>query len=353
MDKFFFINNQTQLNITLNDFFSREISITSKKDRFNGEIVKQLRDFTMRRGAKRIRGMLILLGFLANPKNKLTKDIFKVAAAYEILHSYLLIHDDIIDQDEERRGKPTLHVLFKKFAPPGSSMAIKKKIGEDIAIIIGDLANVLFQKLFLETNYSINTKIEIQKYINNILKDTCEGQILDILSLPNKLLSLEQQQSRYLQKTARYTIEAPFLVGLSFGKGNINKQLFRKFSNNIGLAFQLADDVHNIFGSSLATRQSDLQAGKVTYLISLSIKSVKYKKLILNILKKNKKSKQDLIKLRKLLIESGGYQRAMSIIIDNFNQAEEVLEKLVLPKYITSQFIFFLSKLKHKLPKKN
>ena len=353
MHKDFFIKYQTQLDVTLNDFFSREILSTRKHDRFNGEIVKQLRDFTMRRGAKRIRGMLVLLGFLTNPKNKLTKDIFKVAAAYEILHSYLLIHDDIIDQDEERRGKPTLHVLFKKFAPLGSSVAEKKKIGEDIAIIIGDLANVFFQKLLLETSYSVNTKVQIQKYINNVLETTCGGQIIDILSLPNKLLSLKQQQSRYLQKTAIYTIEAPFLVGLSFGKGSINKRLFRKFANNVGLAFQLADDVHNIFGSSLATRQSDLQEGKVTYLISLAIKSVKYKKLILNILKKNKKNKHDLIKLRVLLIKSGGYQRAMSIIIDNFNQAEEILEKLVLPEYITSQLKFFLNKLKQKLPETN
>ena len=124
MHKNLFTNYQAQLNTTLNDFFAREILITTKQNKFNGEIVKQLRDFTMRRGAKRIRGMLVLLGFLTNPKNKLTKDIFKVAAAYEILHSYLLIHDDIIDQDEERRGKPTLHVLFKKFAPPGSSVEI-------------------------------------------------------------------------------------------------------------------------------------------------------------------------------------------------------------------------------------
>jgi geranylgeranyl pyrophosphate synthase len=276
-----------------------------------------------------------------------------VAAAYEILHSYLLIHDDIIDQDEERRGKPTLHVLFQKFAPPNSSNFEKKKIGEDIAIIIGDLANIFSQKLLLETNYSVNKKVEVQKYINNVLEATCSGQILDILSLPNKLPNLKQQQSRYLQKTAIYTIEAPFLVGLSFGKGIINKRLFRKFANNVGLAFQLADDVHNIFGSSLATRQSDLQAGKVTYLISLAIKKSKYKRLILNILKKNKKNKQDLLKLRRLLIESGGYQCAMSIIYDNFNQAEKILKDFVLPENITNQLHFFLNKLKNKLPEAN
>lgn len=353
MNNNFFKINKLRIEQALRCFFSKEIIISTKQDHLTSEIVKKLSDFTMRRGAKRIRGMLVLLGYLSNPKNKITKNILKVAAAYEILHSYLLIHDDIIDQDRERRGKPTLHILFRKFAPPGSTLEIKKKIGEDIAIITGDLASIFSQKLLFETNYLSIQKIKSQNYLNDVLKATCSGQILDILSLPQQLLSHQKQNWRYLQKTALYTIEAPFLVGLNLGDGKINKKLFREFANYVGLAFQLADDVHNIFGSSLATRQSDIQNGKVTYLTTLSIKSNKFKQPILNILKKVKKNKGDLLKLRKLIVESGGYKLAMSKITNNFNQAEEVLEKIGLPRSIVKELYILLSNLKDKLPRVN
>jgi len=347
----FFKKIRARIDTQLNIFFSKEIRRARRQNKVFGRVINDIGEFTMRSGAKRIRGLLVVLGFLTKPSNTVTADIIKVAAAYEIVHSYLLIHDDIIDQDIQRRGKPTVHILLQKLAPMKISSIQKAVIGRDLGIIAGDCASLLSQRLLLSTRFSEVQKNLIQKYLNEILQDTCSGQVLDIIALPHQLPSATVQEWRYLQKTARYTIEAPFMVGVLCANARVQKAQFRKFARDVGLGFQLSDDLHNIFGTSIATRQSDIRSGKVTYLMTYAMQSRRYKAAILRILKKKKRSPQDVSQLKWLIIKSGGYERVITEIKQHYQNARTLILKTTFPSTVKEQLLFLVNALEARLPK--
>ena len=279
-------------------------------------------------------------------KNKVTSDILKVAAAYEILHAYLLIHDDLIDRDVERRGRPTLHKIFETYAPHILKKQQREQIGIDIAIIVGDLAADLAQRMVLDTRFSDAQKLDVLEYFEQTLHTTYVGQVIDILALPDRLPSFSDQRLRYLLKTATYTIEAPFMAGARLGKARINRKALHAFAQNAGLAFQLSNDVQNVFESGIAGRSSDIREGKITLLVSYALQSRKYRKELLRLLKKQGKTRKDVLRLRRLIELSGGYAKAWSEVVRLHDCAEKSLEKVGVPDMVRAQFDYLLKMLK-------
>ena len=170
-------------------------------------------------GGKRIRGVLLKLGYeLAQGKN--TNEIYKVAAALEILHTAILAHDDIVDKSPTRRGQPSLY----------------KRVGIDQAINLGDLGFFLAIKLISETNFPSVEKNKTLKLLSKIMVDTAVGQILDIQKADPMIVAKF--------KTAQYTIFGPLCLGILLGGGD--EKLFkvvRKFGEDLGIAFQIRDDI--------------------------------------------------------------------------------------------------------------
>lgn len=320
-----------RINDELRRFFGEQVSKASSQHRLSRRLMKVVGEFTLRQGAKRIRGTLVVLGFLSNPDKRVDKNIIRIAAAYELLHAYLLIHDDIIDEDVERRGHATLHKLFIKLAPQNMPKTVRKKIGIDIAIIAGDLAADLVQRLVLDTTFSDKQKLDALEYLEQTLHTTYVGQVLDILSVPQATPPIAAQKLRYLLKTATYSIEAPFMVGARLAKAKFNAVRFKKFADSAGLGFQLGDDLLNVFGQGLAGRSSDIRHGKVTLLISLALKSNIHRADILQLLIKKSRNQTDLIELRKLLRVSGGLARANLLVAKQYSQAEKMLSSINLP----------------------
>ncbi len=314
--------------------------------------MRAVAEFTLRKGAKRSRGTLVVLGYLSGKGRKVNANILKIAAAYEVLHAYLLVHDDIIDRDVIRRGRPTLHKLFEAYAPSSVRGQEREALGQDIAIIAGDIASDLVQRLILDTGFSEHQKLDALAYIEQTLHTTYIGQILDILALPERVPGLQEQYRRYLLKTAIYTIEAPFMLGVKLGRGKVRESTFRAFARHAGLAFQLADDVENAFGKSLAARSSDIKQGKVTLLISLALQSSRTRKQLVSLLKKKRKGSKDLQRLRLLIKTSGGYGRAVRIISQGYKRAGKLLESVGLPNEIL-EYMQTLLHLQQKLVEKD
>lgn len=331
------------IETTLEHFFIDESKSAQSVHPTGGGLVKAISEFTLRKGAKRTRGILVLLGFMCRGK-KITKDILKIAAAYEILQSYLLIHDDIIDSDSERRGKPTLHKLFQSYVPV-TAKTIREKTGIDIAIIAGDVASELVQRLVLLTTYTASKKIQILTHLNRTLYTTYVGQVLDIIAIPEKIPDMQSQWLRYEQKTAIYTIEAPFILGAQIAKAKIDEKKFHTFAIKTGVAFQLADDVQNIFGQGMSARQSDVREGKITLLISLALLSPDHSSHILTLLKKKPKSSLLIQKLKRQISESGGYDRAIAHIEKGFAEGVSLMPDLRISKSVQQALTSLLESL--------
>ncbi len=184
------------------------------------------------KGGKRIRGVLCKLGYeLASSKlkiqsSKLDNEIFKIGAAFEILHTALLIHDDIIDQSPTRRDQPSLYTALG-----GDHYGISQ------AISIGDIGLYLPIKIITQTSFSAEVKLKTLDYFSQILINTGWGQVMDISKDRDK-------DFVNLFKTAKYTIAGPLQIGAILA--GANDDLIKKlgeFGENAGIAFQIQDDI--------------------------------------------------------------------------------------------------------------
>ncbi len=229
----------------------------------------------MHQGGKKVRAVLVRLGYeLAGGDN--LDAIVSLAASYEILHSFLLIHDDVIDQAPLRRGMPTLHVQFKKLHQLNHLRGDAAHYGEALAITLGDIDAFLALKLLLESDIAPENKQAVLNFLVDVLIKTGFGQVLDIdLSLRAQKLESDIITIHTL-KTAQYTVVGPMLAGAIAAGADVNLQnLLKEAVLPLGIAFQIQDDILGVFGDEKVTgksSKSDIAEGKNTLLIAYALK---------------------------------------------------------------------------------
>jgi Geranylgeranyl pyrophosphate synthase len=168
------------------------------------EVIEIIEEYTLR-GGKRLRPILMIIGYkLYGGKDE--KEIIKAASSIELIQSYLLIHDDIIDDSDLRRGKPTLHKIYEKIYGD-------KKFGESMAIIAGDLSSVFAQEILDQTNFPMDKKYLAMVKMAEIVEETGYGQVLDVTSLYRENFGEDELLLLHTYKTAKYTLEGPLIMG--------------------------------------------------------------------------------------------------------------------------------------------
>ena len=230
----------------------------------NGLLARAIRYSTLGRG-KRIRPVICIAAFRATGGRG--KMVLPVAGAIELIHTFSLIHDDLpcMDNDDSRRGKPTCHRVF----------------GEDIALLAGDaLLSMAFAWIAAASPIPAFRKIAIIKELGSATGPLglIGGQVLD-LHQPYKRPSLKILKSIYTKKTARLISSSARIGAILAGAGKNKLKSITTYGNNLGLAFQIIDDILDIKQDKgvsyplLAGRQKAVKdAGK---LIDQSIGSLK------------------------------------------------------------------------------
>lgn len=227
-------------------------------------IIYEPMKYSVDAGGKRIRPILTLS--ITEALNGNIKDALDFGCAIEFIHTYSLIHDDLpaMDNDDYRRGKPTNHKVF----------------GEAIAILAGDaLLNFAFEVLsqkLLENNNSLYIKA-----VNEIVKASgargmVAGQAIDIKS-EHKKLNLEELYNMHRLKTGAI-IEAACVAGAYISNREDILESVREFSRNLGVAFQIVDDILDFTGDEKKLGKSvgkDREANKATYVTILGIEESK------------------------------------------------------------------------------
>jgi len=214
--------------------------------------------YILKGGGKRIRPLLVLLSTKA-VGGKLSK-VYNAAIAVELLHNFTLVHDDIMDNADKRRGKPTLH----------------KKYNMDTAILSGDgLLSIAYETLLKDCNG--NAKLILSEFTQGLI-EVCEGQSLDneYESLQN--VSIEKYILMIEKKTAALA-ELCCKLGAILGGGNKSEiNALAKFGKYLGIAFQIQDDLLDIAGNENEFGKfvgGDLVEGKKTYLYLKAISKAK------------------------------------------------------------------------------
>jgi geranylgeranyl diphosphate synthase, type I len=210
------------------------------------------------RPAKRLRPALVLVGYgLARDRAAQTipDSLWSFAAGIELLHTFLLIHDDVADGSAMRRGGPSLH----------RCLGAGKK-GEDLAIVVGDHVFALAIDTMLACDLPATAGV-VRDYLA-VCRATAAGQYLDLDLTGADLDSVGPAHAVRiaLLKTARYGFVAPLCAGARLGDGETSLlRTLERVGRAAGLAFQLRDDLIGIFGDPAAGKPAgDLEARKLT-----------------------------------------------------------------------------------------
>lgn len=276
-------------------------------------LLRNIKEFALRNG-KRVRPIMFICGYKGF-SNKNPKNLFRSALAMELLHDFLLIHDDIIDKSNMRRGKPTMHIMLKKEIRKGKKTQIT---GQDLAIIIGDIIYALAIESFLSITVNpILKEKALIKFIEAACYTGC-GEYLEMLmgTVDIKNITKTRIYQVYDYKTAFYTFVAPLITGAILAnapKKEINR--LSEFGINLGRSFQIKDDILGVFGDENKTGKSsltDLEENKKTLLIwhAYNQASKKDKSHLKKIMDKQKLTKKDHTEAQEIIKSTGSLEYA-------------------------------------------
>lgn len=284
----------------LDSFFLKKKALAKKIDPDLSNILQVFLDSS--KGGKRARGALTVLGY-ESLGGKNFEVILPVSCGIEMFHNFLLIHDDIIDKDRLRRGKPTVHTIYAKKRG--------EHYGNSKAIVIGDVGAFLAYELLLSSDFSKERTLEAVSKLNEFLLKTGYGQLLDIDYDFKKQISWEEILKVRTYKTAYYTIVMPLTVGaILAGAPKSVLSAIESYGIPVGIAFQLVDDVLGVFGSTGKTGKSnlsDIREGKKTFLYAKALErlSAPEKKFLKRWYGAADVGKKQVREVRKIMVSSG------------------------------------------------
>jgi geranylgeranyl diphosphate synthase type I len=302
-----------EINRSLEVFFNLQIAKSNKKAAFFKNSLKSLREYHLRKGGKRIRALLVMLGYTLF-KNKRTAGMAKVARAMELIHSSLLIKDDIMDEDILRRGKPALHYFFEKLHQKKYKIGDSKHFGISLGILSGDISSIYAYGSIIDSSFPNQYKIRALERFNQMYFDTVYGQMIDVLNSYRKKVALKDILEVYRYKTAKYTIECPLHLGaLLSGAGKRELNLLSSYAIPLGIAFQIKDDILGMFGDKKTVGKpatSDLEEGKQTFVMFFAFKKANQsqRKFLLKCFGQKNIKIGDLKKVRLIIAETGALQ---------------------------------------------
>ena len=241
------------------------------------EAVDELRSFVLR-GGKRIRPAFAWTGWLGaggDPSGPAAPAVLQVCSALEFVQACALVHDDIIDSSLTRRGFPTVHVTFAERHRRSEWIGDPVAFGEAVAILLGDLALCWADDLIREADLPIETVRRVGPMWSAMRTEVLGGQLLDIAVEARSDDSLDAALRIDRYKTAAYTVERPLLIGGALANADAELlDVYRTFGADIGIAFQLRDDLLGVFGDPAVTGKpsgDDLREGKRTVLIAAAL----------------------------------------------------------------------------------
>ncbi|MDD5086122.1 MAG: polyprenyl synthetase family protein [Candidatus Nanoarchaeia archaeon] len=315
-----------KVNSKINDFFDSEIKNCQNKDEKIINLIDNLKEFNLR-GGKRIRAILALVSYeLFDGKD--FNSMLDIAVSVELMQSFFLIHDDIIDNDSFRRGGPTFHKIYEN-----SNENLGQRQSEGIAIVAGDILESLSKKMILQSCFNEQIKIKILEKFNEIIENTCYGEFLDILSAKQQNMDEEDIIKIHKFKTAKYTIEGPLQLGaITAGADDKQLKILSDYAIPLGIAFQIKDDIMGLFGDNEKIGKpagSDVREGKITLLILKAIEkcSEDDKNLIKSCLGNEDITEDELSKLRKIIVKTGSLDYSEKLSEKLIFQAKDALKK--------------------------
>jgi geranylgeranyl diphosphate synthase type I len=281
-----------------------------------GAMVEAARSLALR-GGKRFRAALLAAAYVACGGTNVS-DVVSAGVGLELLQTYFLVHDDWMDEDEVRRGGPTVHVLLaERFGG--------QRIGDMSAILAGDFLVAASLRALLDTTCRPNAVLAASREFARMQEDVVFGQLLDIRGAARSMADVE---AMHALKTGSYTVRGPLLMGACLAEASsAQRDGLGRFAAPLGVAFQLRDDLLGAFGDSSVTGKpvgNDFRQGKRTALIAELAADADA--LVERVLGRADASSADIEALLVRLVESGARARVERRLADLVDEAAAGLD---------------------------
>ncbi|MEU5583427.1 polyprenyl synthetase family protein [Streptomyces huasconensis] len=240
----------------------------ARSDRLPTVPLEVVRDFVFA-GGKRVRPLMCVLGWYAACGQGDVSRVITAAASLELFHAFALIHDDLMDHSETRRGRPSVHLSL-------AAGHRDSDFGESAAILLGDLALAWSLEMYNGAGLEPGQLLAGLSVMDAMRTAVVYGQYMDLDVTPHLTDDVDRALAVICYKTAKYTVEHPLHLGAALaGAGPEVRSVLSAYALPLGEAFQLRDDLLGVFGDPTATGKpalDDLREGKRTVLLALAVR---------------------------------------------------------------------------------
>ncbi len=274
-------------------------------------------------GGKRLRPLFAYAGHRAAGKVVGPHEI-KAFASLEFLQACALIHDDLMDASDTRRGKPAMHRRFENLHQEHALAGLSEQFGAAAAILLGDLALVQSDHMLHTSGISSAQLLSALEIHDEMRIELMAGQYLDVREAGEKSFSVERSLRIARFKSGKYSIERPLHLGAAIALSNSIKDnplnwKLSEYGLPLGEAFQLRDDLLGIFGDPAITGKpagDDLREGKRTVLMAMAMERTTDagRTELLSHLGRPDLSHEIIEVLRGIIIESGAVDSVEGLI---------------------------------------
>ncbi|MEV0939194.1 polyprenyl synthetase family protein [Micromonospora wenchangensis] len=318
---------------TLSAFLAREVDALTEIDAAMGGFAATARDCALA-GGKRVRPTFAYWGWRGVVGgDEPLPTVLPALAALELLHTFALVHDDVMDASDTRRGLPTAHRAAAERHVTAGHTGDPHRFGESVAVLIGDLCLVWADRLLAHATVPPSRLMEVRRCYDQMRVETIAGQYLDVLGendAANWSVDRALRVARY--KTASYTVQRPLLFGACLAGTDADAPLiaaYTRYGLAVGEAFQLRDDLLGVYGDPATTGKpagDDLRTGKPTTLLMLARQLATGSQRRALERAGNAVGGRELARLADLVADTGAVARVESMISDRIADALAALE---------------------------
>jgi geranylgeranyl diphosphate synthase type II len=286
-------------------------------------------------GGKRFRPRMVLAAYRALGGRDFEAAVY-VGASYELLHTALIVHDDVIDRDFMRRGNPNISGRYRDIATTaGIPLPLAEHRGMSAAVIAGDLALTSAYRLIDRSGVADGTRSRLLDILDDAVFASAAGELMDVeLSLRTDVPAVDDILAMERLKTAVYSFEAPLQAGAVLADADeAVVTMLGEFGSDIGVAYQVVDDLLGVFGDEEQTGKTtlgDLREGKRTVLIAYAAGTAEWRE-ISGLVGKTDLSRGEAALVRSVLESCGARDFAVSLARERARAALDRLTDSAVP----------------------
>ncbi|TXT65215.1 MAG: Geranylgeranyl diphosphate synthase [Promethearchaeota archaeon] len=319
-----------KINQVIGSIYKRKIEAVDNV--FLKEYYTELQSYFLA-GGKRIRPLLCIATYMAFSDSRDDK-ILTPCVGTEFLHNASLIHDDIIDNDEIRRGEPSFHYRYRQYHQKYNLKKMKAEdFGTSIGIIGGDSAFFLGLEAYLNNGFSSNLNIKGVDLYKKAFIEIANGVLIETDIVNKTDLTMDEYIQMISLKTGAL-IEKSILIGAVYAQ--VEEEYLKSLSTygmNLGIIFQIIDDILGTFGDEKKTGKptdSDIKEGKKTCLLieALNKLSDERRNRLISIIEKQNITDEEVVLVKQLFKESKADVFCRELAKSYYKEAVEALDRL-------------------------